>query len=125
MCCAPRRLSTKCSLIASVVRPSEMPVTSTWFPTGFTSAMLGSAIDTVRMPGMVMGFSSSGAGLASGFVLAYAGMLTVLFIGLGCAVLALGHLAWVSVSEQTPLRTGKEKNRVDVRGTQAAAGAAI
>jgi len=69
------------------------------------------------LSGMVMGVSSSGAGLTSGLALAYLGMFWILAIGVGCALLALLHLAWVSISEPAPVAAADGKEHVDVRGT--------
>jgi DHA3 family multidrug efflux protein-like MFS transporter len=73
------------------------------------------------LSGIVMGISSSGAGLGSGIALAYLGMFWVLIIGTAGAVLAFLHLALTSLDEPAPASQGQpEKQRVDVQGTIAA-----
>lgn len=76
------------------------------------------------LSGTVMGISSSGAGFASGFALAYLGMKGVLAIGVSAAVLSLVHLASITVQELVPVSSSGEepgsepkKKSIDVAGT--------
>jgi DHA3 family multidrug efflux protein-like MFS transporter len=71
------------------------------------------------MVGMVMGISSMGAGFASGFALAYLGMLWVMVIGVLISFAAVIHLLFLSIPEREVAHVeGQEQpKRVDVRGT--------
>lgn len=74
------------------------------------------------MVGMVMGLSSMGAGLTSGFVLAYAGLFWVLMIGVILTALALVHLAWLQIPEPEIVHTEAGVSRIDLKGTIALIG---
>jgi MFS transporter, DHA3 family, multidrug efflux protein len=69
------------------------------------------------MVGMIMGLSSMGAGLTSGFALAYAGMFWVLLVGVIFTALSLIHLIWIKIPESKIVHTGTEGGKVDVKGT--------
>ncbi|MCK9351701.1 MAG: MFS transporter [Candidatus Paceibacterota bacterium] len=69
------------------------------------------------MVGMVMGFSSMGAGLSSGFALAYAGLYYVLLIGVVLTALALIHLYFLEIPEANIVSTGAGAGKIDLRGT--------
>lgn len=69
------------------------------------------------MSGMVMGFSSSGAGIASGAVLAYLGMKWVLVIGLIFTCIAILHLLWLHIPEEKIVHSEDKPKKVDLKGT--------
>lgn len=71
------------------------------------------------LSGIVMGISSSGAGVASGAVLAHSTMFWVLLVGIVCAGLAIVHLALVAIPEPPKSETEQTHHRIDVRGTVA------
>ncbi len=108
-----------------VVVPAMLGVTA-----GNIRAIALATLTTVLVPedrrananglsGIVMGISSSGAGVASGAVLAYSTMFWVLLVGIVCASLAILHLAMVAIPEPPKAETGETHNRIDVRGTVA------
>lgn len=77
------------------------------------------------MVGMIMGLSSSGAGIASGFAIAYAGMGWILGVGVVISALALIHLLFIRVNEPEVAHEDEEeaaKKRIDLRGTIKAIG---
>ncbi|MBP9816596.1 MAG: MFS transporter [Candidatus Pacebacteria bacterium] len=67
--------------------------------------------------GMIMGFSSSGAGIASGFALAHLGMLPIVAISCVITVLALMHLSLLSIPEPEIVHTEDKPKKLDIRGT--------
>jgi len=69
------------------------------------------------MSGMVMGLSSSGAGIGSGFALAYAGFGWVLLVGVIMNIVAFIHLALLPVPEAKIIHSAEKPKKVDVRGT--------
>ncbi len=71
------------------------------------------------MVGMVMGLSTMGAGLSSGFVLAYAGMFWVLLVGVILTALAIVHLAWVRIPEPEIVHADTGTGKIDLHGTVA------
>ncbi len=74
------------------------------------------------MVGMIMGLSSMGAGLTSGFALAYAGMFWVLLIGLILTTFSLIHIAWLKIPEPEIVHLGTGVGKVDIKGTVALIG---
>lgn len=102
---------TLLGMIASNLRSIAMPTTVTLLvPAESRDKANG-------MVGMVMGFSSMGAGFASGFALTYLGMAGVLGIGVGITVLALIHLVFLKIPEETIVHAEGSNREVDVRGT--------
>lgn len=71
------------------------------------------------MVGMVMGFSSMGAGLTSGFALAYAGLFWVLLIGVVLTVFALMHLSRLKIPEPEIAHVDTGASKIDIKGTMA------
>lgn len=69
------------------------------------------------LSGMVMGISSSGAGIASGAVLAYFGMGWVLGSAVVLTVVAILHLLWLDIPEKKIVHTAERPKKVDVKGT--------
>lgn len=69
------------------------------------------------LTGMVMGFSSSGAGIASGFVLGFAGMYWVLLSSVFLSIIATAWLVFIPVPEKGIVHTEDKPKKVDVRGT--------
>lgn len=69
------------------------------------------------LTGMVMGFSSSGAGIASGFVLGFAGMGWVLTSAVILNVLVILHLLTISIPEKDIVHTEEKPKKVDLKGT--------
>lgn len=69
------------------------------------------------MSGMVMGISSSGAGIASGAVLAYFGMFWVLASAVVLTCVAIVHLLLLDIPEKIVPHTEDKPKKVDVKGT--------
>jgi len=87
-------------------------------PTTVTLLVPENARDKANgMVGMVMGFSSMGAGLASGFALAYLGLAWVLGIGIIVMIAALIHLLLLPIPEAEIIHTEEKPKQIDVRGT--------
>lgn len=87
-------------------------------PTTVTLLVPENARDKANgMVGMIMGFSSMGAGLASGFALAYLGLAWVLTIGIVIMFAALIHLALLKIPEPEIVHTEDKPKQIDVRGT--------
>ncbi len=104
-----------CGMLVNNLRSIALPTTVTLLvPEGERDRANG-------MTGMVMGLASMGAGLTSGFALAYAGMFWVLLVGVGLLVLAVAHLAWITIPEPEAVHTDAETGhgKVDLRGTVA------
>jgi len=70
--------------------------------------------------GMIMGLSSSGAGIASGFALAFLGMFWILFIGIVMTIGVIIHLALLKIPEPDIIHTEEKPKEIDIRGTIAA-----
>jgi len=120
-------------------------VTSLWMWSFVCSLLLGVVVSNMRtialpitvtilvpedrrdrangISGMIMGLSSSGAGIASGFALAYLGMLPVVAISCVVTVLALVHLSLLSIPEPEIVHTEEKPKKLDIRGTIAIIGA--
>ncbi|MFA9289320.1 MAG: MFS transporter [Weeksellaceae bacterium] len=70
------------------------------------------------MFGTIMGVAFSATSFASGIVLAYGGMVTVLIGAIVCTILAMVHLLSVSIEEKKIIHTGEEQpKKIDVKGT--------
>jgi DHA3 family multidrug efflux protein-like MFS transporter len=69
--------------------------------------------------GMIMGLSSSGAGIASGLALAYLSLLHIVVASVIITILALIHLALLSIPEPEIIHTHENPKRLDIRGTVA------
>ncbi len=67
--------------------------------------------------GMVMGISSSGAGILSGFVLGFANMFWVLASAVVLTSIAIIHLLCISIPEKEIVHTEDKPKKVDVKGT--------
>lgn len=72
------------------------------------------------MVGMVMGISSMGAGLASGFALVHLGLMWVVAIGAVTTLVAIIHLAFLRIAEPEAAHADERPRQIDVRGTIAA-----
>lgn len=67
--------------------------------------------------GMVMGISSSGAGILSGFALGFASMFWVLASAVVFTVIAIIHLFFISIPEKGIVHTEDKSKKVDIKGT--------
>lgn len=67
--------------------------------------------------GMIMGLSSSGAGVASGLALAYLGMPYIVLASVIITILALIHLAFLSIPEPEIIHTQENSKNLDIKGT--------
>ena len=67
--------------------------------------------------GMIMGLSSSGAGVASGLGLAWLGILPIVLVSIVITVLAMIHLACVAIPEPEIVHSHENPKKLDVRGT--------
>jgi len=67
--------------------------------------------------GMIMGLSSSGAGVASGFALAYLGIFPIVLIGILIATLAFFHLLTITIPEAEIVHTEEKPKKLDIKGT--------
>jgi DHA3 family multidrug efflux protein-like MFS transporter len=67
--------------------------------------------------GMVMGASSSGAGIISGLALGYSSMFWVLALSVVLTALAIIHLFFISIPEKEIVHTAEKPKKVDVKGT--------
>lgn len=102
---------TLAAVIAGNIRTIALPTVVTLLvPEGDRARANG-------ISGMAMGGASLGAGVSSGFVLAYAGMGWVLAIGILCTVLAIAHLAWLTIPEADIVHSEDKPREIDIRGT--------
>ncbi|MBP9710729.1 MAG: MFS transporter [Candidatus Pacebacteria bacterium] len=69
------------------------------------------------MTGMIMGLSSSGAGIVSGFALAYLGMFWILVGGVVFTALSIVHLFFISIPEAAIVHTEEKPKKIDIKGT--------
>lgn len=114
---------------------------SLWLWTFVTAVLLGvimSNIRTIALPtivtilvpedrrdrangvsGMIMGLSSSGAGVASGLGLAWFGMFPIVAASGVITILALIHLALVAIPEPEIVHTHENPKKLDIKGTMA------
>lgn len=98
-------------VIASNMRSIALPITVTILvPEGQRDRANG-------ISGMIMGLSSSGAGIASGFALAYLGMSGILMIGAVLTAAALAHLIFLSIPEPEIIHTEEKPKKLDIKGT--------
>lgn len=67
--------------------------------------------------GMIMGLSSSGAGVASGLALAYLGLFPIIVASAIITILALIHLALLPIPEPEIVHTAENPRKLDIRGT--------
>lgn len=67
--------------------------------------------------GMIMGLSSSGAGIVSGFALAYLGLYWILIGGVFFTALSIVHLLLIPIPEPDIVHTEEKPKKIDVRGT--------
>jgi DHA3 family multidrug efflux protein-like MFS transporter len=67
--------------------------------------------------GMVMGISSSGAGIFSGLALGYSSMYWVMVSAIILTVIAIIHLLFLSIPEKAIVHTQDKPKKVDVKGT--------
>jgi DHA3 family multidrug efflux protein-like MFS transporter len=68
------------------------------------------------LSGTMMGITFSITSFASGLILAYGGMSTVLYVAMGCMVIAVLHLLFISIPEKKIVH-GPEHKKVDIKGT--------
>ena len=114
---------------------------SPWLWTFVTAVLLGvimSNIRTIALPtivtilvpedrrdkangvsGMIMGLSSSGAGVASGLGLAWFGMFPIVVASTVITVIALIHLALLAVPEPEIIHSHENPKKLDIKGTMA------
>ncbi|OAI45271.1 multidrug transporter [Rhizomicrobium sp. SCGC AG-212-E05] len=98
-------------VIMSNIRTIALPITVTILvPEGARDRANG-------VSGMIMGLSSSGAGFASGFALAYLGIFTVVVMSIAITILALIHLAFLTIPEDQIAHSEENPKKLDVRGT--------
>jgi DHA3 family multidrug efflux protein-like MFS transporter len=98
-------------VIMSNIRTIALPITVTILvPEGERDRANG-------VSGMIMGLSSSGAGVASGFALAYLGILAIVLASAAITICALIHLSFVKVDEPTIAHGEENPKKLDVRGT--------
>ena len=67
--------------------------------------------------GMIMGLSSSGAGVASGLALAYSSIFHIIVASAIITIIALIHLAFVSIPEPEIIHTQDNPKALDIKGT--------
>ena len=67
--------------------------------------------------GMTMGLSSSGAGVASGFALAYLGIFAIVMASIVITICALIHLSFIKVDEPQIAHSDENPKTLDVLGT--------
>jgi DHA3 family multidrug efflux protein-like MFS transporter len=67
--------------------------------------------------GIIMGLASSGAGLGSGFALAYLGFGWVLALGIAMTLLAMLHLAFIKIPEPEIVHSEDRPKKLDLAGT--------
>jgi DHA3 family multidrug efflux protein-like MFS transporter len=67
--------------------------------------------------GMIMGLSSSGAGVASGLALATLGMLPIILVSIVITILAILHLALLAIPEPEIVHSHENPKQLDIRGT--------
>lgn len=67
--------------------------------------------------GMVMGISSSGAGIASGLVLGFASMYWVLLSAVILTLVTIVHLFFMKIPEKDIVHTAEHPKKVDIKGT--------
>lgn len=72
------------------------------------------------MFGTVMGIAFAITSVASGFTLAFGGMIWVLIIAITCTVLALILLTFIQIPEKKIIHTGGAGPKLDIKGTIAA-----
>lgn len=98
-------------VIMSNIRTIALPITVTVLvPEGMRDRANG-------VSGMIMGLSSSGAGIASGFALAYLGIFAIVVASAVITIAALIHLAFVKVPEPDIAHSHENPKKLDVRGT--------
>jgi DHA3 family multidrug efflux protein-like MFS transporter len=98
-------------VIMSNIRTIALPITVTILvPEGMRDRANG-------VSGMIMGLSSSGAGIASGFALAYLGIFAIVVASAVITIAALIHLAFVKVPEPEIAHGHENPKKLDVRGT--------
>ena len=98
-------------VIMSNIRTIALPITVTILvPEGMRDRANG-------VSGMIMGLSSSGAGIASGFALAYLGIFAIVVASALITIAALIHLAFVKVPEPEIAHSHENPKKLDVRGT--------
>jgi len=98
-------------VIMSNIRTIALPITVTILvPEGMRDRANG-------VSGMIMGLSSSGAGVASGFALAYLGILAIVVASAVITIFALIHLSFVKVNEPQIVHGEENPKKLDVRGT--------
>jgi MFS transporter, DHA3 family, multidrug efflux protein len=67
--------------------------------------------------GMIMGISSSGAGILSGLALGYSSMFWVLAAAVVLTAIAIIWLLFISIPEKEIVHTAEKPKKVDVKGT--------
>jgi DHA3 family multidrug efflux protein-like MFS transporter len=114
---------------------------SLWLWTFVTAVLLGvimSNIRTIALPtivtilvpegardrangvsGMIVGLSSSGAGVASGLGLAWFGIFPIVVASAAITILALVHLALVIIPEPEIIHSHDNPKKLDIKGTMA------
>ncbi len=98
-------------VIMSNIRTIALPITVTILvPEGERDRANG-------VSGMIMGLSSSGAGFASGFALAYLGIFAIVVMSIAITILALIHLAFLKIPEDQVAHSDENPKKLDVRGT--------
>lgn len=98
-------------VIMSNIRTIALPITVTILvPEGQRDRANG-------VSGMIMGLSSSGAGVASGFALAYLGIFAIVVASAVITICALIHLSFIKVDEPQIVHGDDNPKQLDVRGT--------
>lgn len=69
------------------------------------------------MSGMVMGVSTSGAGILSGLALGFSSMFWVLLSGVILMIIAIVFLLYIDIPEKDIVHTAEKPKKVDVKGT--------
>lgn len=69
------------------------------------------------LSGTIMGISFAICSVASGLILANGGMFWVLVTGVGATLLAILHLAFISIPEKEIVHTEEKPKRMDISGT--------
>ncbi len=73
--------------------------------------------------GTMMGITFAITSVASGFILAYGGMIWVLGLAVTLTLIAILHLAFIKVPEQNIVHSEEQPKKLDIRGTVKIVGA--
>ncbi len=69
------------------------------------------------LSGSMMGISFSITSFASGLILAYGGIYTVLAVAITLTVLAIVHLIFIQIPEKAIVHVEGQQNKIDIKGT--------